>query len=197
MADQLATPADLASLLQEGVDTATATLLIEAATAVVQGVTGQRIVQVVDDVAVLDLDGCDAGLYLELPERPVTAVAAVVVGATTVTDYSAQLRRARLWRAAGWRSSLLAYLDQPSQVTVTYTHGFPPGDQRLQLARSAALQLAAAVYDNPTGVTREQIDDYAVAYERATARMDAQPSLADLLRRVYGRATGSVRLVAT
>lgn len=194
MADQLATPADLASLLQQDVDTATATLLIEVATAVVQGVTGQRIVQVVGDVAVLDLDEYDGGLYLDLPERPVTAVTAVSIGATAITDYSTQLRRNRLWRAYGWRSTLVAYPDQPSQATVTYTHGYAAGHQRLQLARGAVLQLAAAVYGNPGGATREQIDDYAVSYEATAARMDASPHLAAALRRQYGRASGSVRL---
>jgi|SRR5690349_23070007 len=195
MADQLATPSDLASLLQQDVDTATATLLIEASTAVVQAVTGQRIVQVVGDIVTLDLDEYDDGLYLNLPERPVTAVTTVTIGATAVTDYSTQLRRARLWRAYGWRSTLVAYPDQPSLVTVTYTHGYAAGHQRLQLARSAVLQLAASVYANPGGATREQIDDYAVAYEAASARMDASPSLANLLRRQYGQPTGSVRLV--
>lgn len=195
MADMLATPADLASLLQRDVDTATATLLIEAATAVVQGVTGQRLVQAVDDVAVLDLDEYDGGPYLTLPERPVTSVTSAMIGATAVTDYSTQLRRHRLWRANGWRSTLIAYPSQPSQVTVTYTHGYAAGDQRLQLARGATLSLAASVYSNPGGVTREQIDDYAVAYEAASARMEASTSLIALLQKQYGRPAGSVRLV--
>lgn len=197
MADQLATPADLASLLQQDVDTATATLLIEASTAVVQAVTGQRIIQVVDDLTVLDLDEYDDSLYLALPERPVTAVSVVSIGATAITDYTTQLRRNRLWRAYGWRSTLIAYPNQPSQVTVTYTHGYAAGHQRLQLARGATLQLSAAVYGNPGGATREQIDDYAVAYEAASARMEASPALANLLRRQYGRPAGSVRLVTT
>lgn len=195
MADMLATPSDLASLLQQDVDTATATLLIEAATAVVQGVTGQRLVQVLNDIAVLDLDEHDRSLYLELPERPVTAVTTVLIGATAVTDYSTQLRRNRLWRAYGWRSTLIAYPSQPSLVTVTYSHGYAAGDQKLQLARGAVLSLAAAVYGNPGGATREQIDDYAVAYEAASARMEASTSLVALLRRQYSRGTGSVRLV--
>lgn len=195
MADMLASPSDLASLLQQDVDTATATLLIEAATAVVQATTGQRLVQMLGDVVALDLDEYDGGHYLDLPQRPVTAVTTVLIGATAVTDYSTQLRRNRLWRADGWRSTLIAYPSQPSQVTVTYDHGYPPGDQRLQLARGATLSLAAAPYGNPGGVTREQIDDYAVAYEAASARMEASTSLAALLRRQYGRGAGSVRLV--
>lgn len=195
MADQLATPSDLASFLQQDLDTATATLLVEAATAVVQAVTGQRIVQVLNDIAVLDLDEHDQGLYLDLPQRPVTAVTTVLIGSTAVTDYSTQLRRNRLWRAYGWRSTLIAYPSQPSLVTVTYSHGYASGDQKLQLARSAVLSLAGAVYGNPGGVAREQIDDYAVAYEKASARMDASGPLAALLRREYSRPAGSVLLV--
>lgn len=199
MADLLATPSDLASLLQQDVDTATATLLLETATGIVQATVGQRIVQVVGDVVVLDLEACDNGLWLDLPQRPVTAVLTVLVGATPVagTDYAVQLSRGRLWRRTGWRlatttsGSWLA----PSTVTVTYTHGYAAGDQRLQAARQAVLSLAGSVYVNPSGVTREQIDDYQVAYEAMSARMDASPSLQTLLRRRYGRPAGSVALV--
>lgn len=195
MADLLATPSDLASLLQQDLDTATATLLLQAATAVVQATVGQRLVQVANDVVALDLDENDSGPYLDLPERPVTAVTTVLVGGTAVTDYSPQLRRNRLWRAYGWRSPLTYYPSQPSQVTVTYSHGYAPTDQRLQLARSATLQLAASAYANPGGAIREQIDDYSVAYEAAATRMEASPSLAGLLRKQYGRGPRSVRLV--
>lgn len=202
MADQLATSADLA--LMPGVDPdlppATATLLIECATAVVQSVCGgQRIVQVVDDQVTLELDGDDVGLYLVLPQRPVTAVSAVVVGSSPVTDYTAELRRGRLWRASGWRSTLLGYpLSQPSRVTVTYTHGYPVGDQLLQLGRSAVLSLAASPAGGATpGVVREQIDDYSVQYEAMASRLEASPFLVEQLRRQFGRPPRSVRLVAS
>lgn len=195
MADQLATPADLASALQQDLDASTATLLIECATAVVQAITGQRIVQVTETV-VLDLDGFDGAVYLPLPERPVTAVASASIGATAVTDFSAQLRKASLWRASGWRSTLVSYADQPSTVTVTYTHGYPAGHQRLQLARSAVLSLAMGAYTNPSGATREQIDDYSVMFEAMSARMEASKFLTEALKRQYGLPPGSVRLVA-
>lgn len=195
MADQLATPADLAALLQQDLDTATATMLLELATAVVQAACGgQRIVEVVDDQVTLDLDGMDHGMYLDLPQRPVTAVKSVLVGSTAVSDYS--LSRGRLWRASGWRSTLLGYpLSQPSGVTVTYTHGYAAGDQRLQLARSAVLALAAGAYMNPSGTLREQIDDYSVQYEAMAARMEASAFLVGRLRAQYGRPLRSARLV--
>jgi CRP-like cAMP-binding protein len=161
----------------------------------VQGAAEQRIIQVTNDVAVLDLDEYDGGPYLNLPERPVTAVSTVLIGATAVTDYSTQLRRNRLWRAYGWRSTLVYYPSQPSTVTVTYTHGYAAGDQKLQLARGAVFALAGVAYDNPNGATSEQIDDYAVRYEAAAARLEASPALKEALRRQYGRPAGSVRLI--
>jgi hypothetical protein len=109
MADMLVTPSELASLLQEDVDTATATLAIEIATGAVQGAAGQRIVQVLNDTLTVDLDQLDCDPYLSLPEGPVTAVASAAVGATAITDYSVQLSRGRLWRSLGWRSATLPH----------------------------------------------------------------------------------------
>lgn len=191
----LATPTELAAFLQQDVDTASATLALELATALVQGACGQRLVEVTETVT-LDVDRLDGGLWLNLPQLPVTAVSAVQVGASTVTDYTAQLSRGRLYRAAGWRTATLASWSAPSTVTVAYTHGFPTGDQRLQVARSAVLALASVAYGNPGGATSEQIDDYAVRYEAAAAKLEAAPALVALLRRLYGRPAGSVQLVA-
>lgn len=195
MADLLATPEDLASYLQKDLDTATATLALETATALVQTATGQRIVQVVDDEVILDLDEYDGGNWIFLPEGPVTEVSAVLVGETPATDYSAQLGRGRLYRANGWRSLLLPTYVTPSTVTVTYTHGLPAGDQRLQMAKMAALTLAALAYENPNGAVREQIDDYSVQYEAASSLMSISPAMAAALRRRYGLRRRSVRLI--
>jgi hypothetical protein len=195
MADQLATASDLASFLQQDVDTATATLLLEAATSVIQALTGQRIVQVTNDVVTLDVDQCDSSLWLHLPQRPVTAVSAVTIGALAVTNYTVQLSRGRLWRAYGWRLATLPIYDAPSTVTVTYTHGYAPGDQRLQMARQAALALAGGAYVNPSGASREQIDDYSVQYDAVAARLDASAGLQNVLRRAYGRPAGTVQLL--
>lgn len=196
MADMLASPEDLAAFLQKDLDTASATLAIEAATGLIQAAAGQRIIQVVDDEVVLDLDQYDCDLWLDLPEGPVTAVDSVLVAATAVTDYTVQLSRGRLYRAYGWRSATLPSYAAPSTVTVTYTHGLPDGDQRLQAARSWALALASVAYDNPNGATSEQIDDYAVRYEAAAARLEAAPALTAAIRRRYGRpGRNSVQLI--
>lgn len=195
--DTLATVADLQELVGD-IDTSRAQLLLEVATAVVQAAAGgQRILEVVDDTVTLYLDEYDGGLYLDLPQRPVTAVGAVQVGDTVVSDTTAQLSRGRLWRAEGWRSGSLPYYSQPSEVTVTYTHGYPEGDQRLQLARSATLMLAQASASAPAGVVREQIDDYSVQYAAMAGQLAASDLLTAQIRRQYGRPGRSVRLVAS
>jgi len=185
MADMLATPEDLASLLQQDLDTATATLVIEAATAVVQAACGQRIVQVVDDESEL-MGTTDS--WLPLPQRPVTAVASVTVDGHPVTDWARF--GSRLFRRDGWASCPHV----PSSVVVVNTHGYPPGSQELQLARSAVLSLAAGAYAAPAGVAREQIDDYSVQYEAASAALEASPALKASLRRQYGQRGGLVRV---
>lgn len=186
-ADQLATPADLASALQQDLDASTATLWVEVATAVVQAAAGQRILEVVDDTATL-LGTTDS--WLDLPQRPVTAVTSVELDGEPITDW--QLFGSRMYRRCGWATCWT----EPSKVVVVNTHGYPNADQGLQLARGAVLGLAQAAYSNPAAgsVSREQIDDYAVAYAAVQAAMDASPALASALRRQYGRRAGLVRI---
>jgi hypothetical protein len=195
MADQLATPSDLASALQQDLDLSTATLWIEAATAVVQEAAGgQRIVQVVADTATL------IGLtdqWLDLPQIPVTAVASVTLDGSTVTAGAAgsggsTYRRVgnRLWRGDGWQT----YVGEPSDVVVVNTHGYPTGHQSLQLGRNAVLGLGKVAYINVSGASREQIDDYSVAYEAVAAVLEASPNLRRALRRQYGRRAALTRI---
>jgi hypothetical protein len=198
----LVTAEELASLMQQDLDTATATLAIEIATGVVQSAAGQRIIEVVDDEAVIELDANDNSPYLPLPERPVTAVTSATIGATAVTDFQPQLSRGRLWRSMGWRSATLPYSYTPSTATVVYTHGYPAGHQKLQLARSVVFDLAKTGYNTAAGsgaIVSEQIDDYAVRYAEMAATieraLDPDGPLARALRRQYGRPPGSVRLV--
>lgn len=198
MADMLASTDDLENLLRAGtIDTAAATLLIEMATAVVQAEVGQRIVRVTNDTLVLDLDEYDEGPYIQLPERPVVSVASVTIGSTPVTDYVLQASRARVWRALGWRSTLIYYTDQPSTTTVVYTHGYAPGDQKLQLGRATVLSMIAGLYNNPDGASSVKIDDYAATYAALERQLAASPNLAKLLKKQYGRPGGSARLITS
>ena len=188
MVDLLATPEDLASALQQNLDASTATLWLEVATAVVQEAAGgQRILQVVDDTFSL-LGTTDS--WLDLPQRPVTAVSGVEIDGEPVTDWVRF--GSRLWRRCGWS----ACPHEPTTVTGVYTHGYPDGAQELQLARGAVLGLAQTAYSMPAGgaVQREQIDDYAVAYAAVRSALDASPALTAALRRKYGRRAGIVRI---
>lgn len=188
MADQLASASDLASLLQKDVDTASAVLAIEVSTAVVQAaVDGQRILRVTNTETVYG----GFGKVLRLKQNPVVSVTSVTYNGTLLTQGTAsgnwQLSTLGPWRNLGWAE----YCGGPVSSTVVYVSGYDPAGtdadkQALQLARGAVLSLARGLFENPSGVSREQIDDYAVAYEAAAAALDASPSLKALLRKQYG-----------
>lgn len=192
MADQLASPADLEALIQDDIDDTSAALAIEISTALVQSVVRQRLVQVVDDTEIV-YGGSDRTLVLS--QRPVTAITSVTYGGALLAQGTVsgmwRLTPGGLWRDIGW--SECAW--EPSPVTVVYSHGYAPGAQELQLARGFTLQLARGLFVNPSGVVREQIDDYQVAYAETAARMEASPGMVAALRRQYGRRAGLVRVV--
>ncbi|MFC4146609.1 hypothetical protein ACFO0M_10110 [Micromonospora mangrovi] len=184
MADQLAAPADLKNLLDDqGLNDAQVTLLIECATAVVQAAAGgQRIIQVVDDTAVLT---AGPGQWLALPQFPVQSVTSVDYNGSPLTSGAAgyRLHGTRLYRRCGWS-------DQPDDlipVTVVYSHGYPPDAQELQLARSAVLGLIRDIPGNPEGLKAESQDDWSATYATMSTHMDGTPALRAALRRQYGR----------
>lgn len=179
MADQLATPEDLASLLQQDLDASTANLLLDLATSKVQRAAGgQRIVDVTD-TAVIDVDPWDGDEYLELPQLPVRSVATVLLNGVGISDWT--LSQQKLWRLAGWN-----LWSQPSQVKVTYSHGYTSGSQWLQLARNFTLALAQMGYGNPSGAASEQIDDYRITFAEADARMQMTDAMAAAIAAAYG-----------
>jgi len=178
VADQLATVADLEALLQTTIPAATATLLLELATSVVQAAAGQRIVDVTDTAVV---DVLEQSLWLDLPQYPIRSVTSVELDGTVITDF--HLRRQRLFRASGWLESY----DPPSQAVVDYDHGLVDGSQYLQLGRNMTLSLAAAGYGNPSGVESESIDDYRVSYQEALSRMELTPFMREAIVNAYGR----------
>lgn len=192
MADQLATPEDLAALLQRDVDTASATLAIEVSTAVVQAAAGQRIIQVSGETATV-YGGSDS--LLPLPGRPVISVASVTYGGSLLSQGTAsgtwRLAPGGIWRDLGWTECSW----EPSPVEVVYSYGYAPGAQELQLARGMTLSLARGLFTNPDGAVREQIDDYAVAYAEASAALAAVPGMTALLRKQYGRKAAMVRVL--
>lgn len=196
MADQLATPSDLASLLQQDVDTASATLAVEVCTAVVQAAAdGQRILRVVGEVATVT---GTAERWLRLPQWPVVSVSSVTLDGLALTAgvpgsgvATYRLVGNRLWRGCGWQT----YCGEPSTVGFTYTYGYVTGDQQLQLARGAVLSLGRGLFVNPSGAASEKIDDYAVTYAAAEAALEASPALKKAIRKQYGPRARMVRIV--
>lgn len=185
--DLIATTSDLAAFLQideADLNTATATLLLEGATAAVQEAAGgQRIVEASGTYTL----SAPSARELWLPQIPAQSVDTVLVDDVELDADSWVLRGNQLRRSYGWWQEVL-----DGEVTVTYTHGYPDGDQRLQLARRTVLMLAAASYTNPTGAVREQLDDYATAYEAASQRLDESPYLVRQILRTYGRSAGLI-----
>jgi len=186
MADQLATAADLATLPRVAdLPTATADQLLQMATGIVQGIVGQRLIQVTGDTTEL-MGTTDSELWL--PERPVTAVTSVEVDGEAVAEGTGYKRFGpRLRRSCGWSDDP----HDPTTVTVVYDHGYPTDDYRLGFARSVVLMLAAGAASGP-GVTSEGIDDYQVTYDKMAARMEAAETLTAALRRAY---SGGARMV--
>lgn len=186
MADQLATPQDLASLLQltyaslTAAQQATLLMLVELGTAKVQRAAGgQRIVDLTTTAGQFDIDTDCWDPYLQLAQYPIRSVATVVLDGVTITDW--RLRNQMLWRSAGWRTT-----SEPSQAVVTYTHGHIAGSQSLQLARGATLALGQLGWGNPDNVQSEAIDDYKVTYGEADQRMQLTEHMAEALRAAYG-----------
>lgn len=175
------TPAELASALQMDVDTATATLAIAKAESLVRSYTGQTISAVASHT--VSLDGV-TDVWLALPQRPVTAVTLVKVDGVTVTDWT--LRRNRLYRAAGWCVSSAGL---PTQVDVTYAHGFAvvPED-----VRTVTLEVAARAYSNPKGFTSETAGPFAYSRDTASAALLMDERL--VLRR-YRRPAPAIQML--
>lgn len=196
MADRLAAPEDLTSLLQrDDIDTYKAGVLIEIATAIVQEATGgQRILQVLGDA--IELTGT-TDQWLDLPQIPATSVTSVTLDGTALTAGAAgsggstyRLRGNRLWRGDGWQT----YVGEPSDVGLVYDHGYASGAQEAQLGRGVVLSICQGAYGNTRGLKAERIDDYAITYADLSAQLDASPALKQALRRQYGRRGSLLRL---
>lgn len=161
--DPLATVGDLEArglTITPEEETTVATFLAEASAAVREA-AGVPISQTISTVA---LEGPDNSQWLTLPGPPIQSVAAVEIDGEAVTDW--RLRSHQLWRAAGWSGC------EPSEVTVTQTHGLPtvPDDIVGLVCRIAAAVLVAH-RAQPDGeglaardIRSERIGDYAVTY---------------------------------
>jgi len=166
---------ELQAYVQQQVDPVTGALLLDLATAEIQGYTGQTIEAVADETVRLVGNWSH---QLELPERPVTAVTSVTMIDPQVSqvlvqnqDYTWQ-RRGLLWRPRGYSLATERTFDigiyanwggPDREVEVTYSHGYatPP-----VFVKKICLEMAKRVIVNPSGVMREAIDGYNTAYDR-------------------------------
>lgn len=137
------------------------TAALDAASAAVRAAAGSTISEHTDTVTLAGT--CSP--RLALPGAPVTAVSEVLVDGEPVSDY--RLSGGVLWRSAGWQSG-----PEPSEVTVTYTHGLPvvPADV-VDLVCRLAVSVLLDYRKAPTSgglttkrVQSEKVGEYTVNY---------------------------------
>ena len=138
-------------LTDETVDPDGGLQALEMASDLIRGYTRQTISLVADDVEVHDGAGHSVLLLRELP---VVTVSTVTVDDEPVDDWYAS--EAGVLRRTGGE-----FWPLNEKVAVTYTHGWAeiPGD-----IVAVTLQLATRGVNNPAGIQREQIGQYAVTY---------------------------------
>lgn len=204
MPDPLATPTDLANLLQvdpyTGAELTHVTDLLARASGEIRSAIGQIVTLVEDDTISLPVE--ELGTELELPELPVVSVSAVAIDDKAVTDY--KLIGSKLYRWLGWADRALYWIGQPANVTVTYTHGIATVPEELNtlccsLAAYAKAQLAATGTLGPMpGVASEAIDDYRRVNTTGDAAiahvMELPEGTKKRLRAAYGTGAATVSM---
>ena len=183
----LAITDDVAAILGRALtapELVTATRLIQIASAMVRRYTRQDLTAVAGDV--VNLPGT-WGHTIMLPQRPVTAVASVVINGATPAfaswklmfdelfigtgsfqpDYGSSLwgGPSGLWgpagSATGPQATGASWQGPQASVTVTYDHGYGviPDDITNEVAGMAALQMSS-----PVGMAREKVGGYEATY---------------------------------
>lgn len=140
---------ELASYLQEDLDTASATLARELATGLIEEVTGP----IESQTSTVNLPVWQNGI-VELPANVVTGVTSVALNEAALTFV--WQRPYPVLHIQDWDPP--STLDEWSYVEVTYTHGYPVVPK---VVKAVALAVAARCYTvaPPPGVSY-QIDDY-------------------------------------
>lgn len=148
-----ATPADLASYLQQDVDTASATLVLQLASG--RFSADAEAWWTPQTTTYVQAGTCATKLVL--PFDPVTAVSAVRINGVVVTGYTLILNV--LYRPAGFGTP---NANPPDRLEVDLTWGYAAVTDDV---KGAVLDTAAQAYQVPVGtVVSESIDDYAVRY---------------------------------
>lgn len=158
----LAPLASVADLSARGITDPKSATALEVASAAVRDAAEATISQETSTVIV----NAGRGNLLTLP-GPITAVTAVTIGGSSVTDY--EILPNGVWRHCGWGSA-------PTRVTITYTHGIAvvPADivdLTCTLARAWLDDLAEGGGSSTRGLKSVKIDDASETYtdEQAAA----------------------------
>jgi len=149
---QYATESELASYLQQDLDTASATLALTLASGEFSAAAETWWTPTSTTYKATAYGNCE----VDLPYKPVSAVSAVRINGNVITGWV--LRGDTLYRAAGFG---YRYGWPPDALEVDLTHGYATAPDDVKLA---TLEIASGLYDNPSGVVSEAIDDYTVRY---------------------------------
>lgn len=175
----LATPQQLASRLQMDLDAATAGDVLNHASGLLRSIAKQQFDFVSQETVILKGDE----RILTLPERPLVVDAGpnlltvteigefggINVSMIENRDYSRignELTRGYPW----WWNNTQRLMGYPRtrplgvwahRVQVTYSHGYTVIPDEIV---SLTLDVAAVLYDNPTGLRSQSIDDYSETY---------------------------------
>jgi len=178
MSVKYATEAELASFLKQDIDTSTATLALQTASALF---STRAQTWFAPTSTTWSTPGMGAR-QLFLPFRPIISIDAVriitLAGTTVVTDW--KLIRGVLYRLAGFG---VPGVFPPDEVQIDLTHGYAaPGDD----VKGAVLETAGAAYMSPDiTVAQETIDDYTIKAALNAGGMSLSPAaqmLADYYR---------------
>lgn len=166
---QYALDTELASYLQKDLDSASAALVLQVASA--------EFSRVADTMwASTSVTWTTLGhgwTVLEPPFKPITAVAEVRVNGAVITGWS--LVAGKLYRQSGFG---VGGNFPPDEVEVDLTHGYTSASDDV---KGAVLETAAQAYEVPVGaVVSESIDDYAVKYATTGGGIQLTKSAADL-----------------
>jgi hypothetical protein len=166
---QYATASELASYIQSDVDTSTAVLLLQLASAEFNNEADTSFTPITTTWS----EAGNGSYVMTVPWRPITAVTAVRIAGVVVTDYT-RIKQ-RFYRLGGWGSP---WAFPPDLVEIDLTYGYAAVPDEV---KGAVLETAASAYQQPTGeIAAESIDDYRVRYNASAGGVQLTPSAKDL-----------------
>jgi hypothetical protein len=173
----LATPSDLASYLQQDVDTSTATLVLAISSTLFETAAATKFSAT---SATYTVEGRGQPV-INIPNSPLIAIVQVRIAGAIIasTEYTQVLNN--LYRTIGWGRVLgptlatapyMAFPPELVEVDHTYGYASVPDD-----VKGVVLETAGAAYMNPDiTMVRERIDDYDIERSRTDGGIQLSPS---------------------